>query len=142
MAFHVDNDEIIRRFLGYAFVDYKHILTEEKNSLDSNSVKNRPMSIVWTQRGALSRPGDLVLRNLDKLSDYTMENKTMKYSAVGKMFTCKLSYGYSHVEGYGFIDLKAEDAELDVIQRFDHGSLKKVYICHFIPEQRFSMMQF
>merc|ERR1719435_787270 len=130
---------ITRRSLGYAYVNFQQQADAERalETMNFDSMKGRPMRLMWSQRDPSLRRsglGNVFIKNLDR----SIDNKAMydTFSAFGNILSCKVaqeSDGSS--KGYGFVHFETEEAAKNAITKVNGMLLneKKVFVGRFVP---------
>ena len=106
-------------------------------TMNFDSMKGRPMRLMWSQRDPSLRRsglGNVFIKNLDR----SIDNKAMydTFSAFGNILSCKVaqeSDGSS--KGYGFVHFETEEAAKNAITKVNGMLLneKKVFVGRFVP---------
>jgi len=141
LSIRVCRDNITRRSLGYAYVNYQNLQDAERalDLLNYKEIKDKPIRIMWSQRdpsGRKSSPSNIFIKNLDK----TIDNKLLydAFATYGNILSCKIatdSHGIS--KGYGFIHYETEESANQAIEKLNEKLIqgKQVYVGKFIPSK-------
>jgi len=141
ISIRVCRDNITRRSLGYAYVNYQNLSDAERalDLLNYRDIKGRPIRIMWSQRDPSLRKAatsNIFIKNLDKSIDNKLLYDT--FATYGNILSCKIATdSHSNSKGYGFIHYETEEAANLAIQKVN-GKLiqgKQVFVGKFIPSK-------
>lgn len=130
----VCRDAVTRRSLGYAYINY-HNVSDAERALDTlayNTVKDRALRIMWSQRDPSLRKsgvGNIFIKNLDKSIGVKQLHDT--FSAFGNILSCKVvTDEHGHSRGYGFVHYESQDHSDQAIAKVNGMLLngKKVFV--------------
>lgn len=138
----VCRDAMLRRSLGYAYVNYHNAADAERalDTLNFTPIKGKPCRVMWSHRDPSSRrngKGNIFIKNLDK----NVDNKSLfdTFSAFGNILSCKVAtvMDGDNVKslGHGFVHFETEEAANLAIEKVN-GMLisdKKVFVGPFVP---------
>jgi len=141
MSIRVLRDNVTRRPLGYAYVNYYSMQDAERalDTLNYTMVKGNQCRIMWSQRDPGLRKsgvGNVFIKNLDKSIDNRSLHDT--FSAFGNILSCKVVLDEKgESRGYGYVHYETADAADKAIARVN-GLLiegKKVYVAHHVSRK-------
>ncbi|XP_052085612.1 polyadenylate-binding protein 4-like [Mytilus californianus] len=140
LTIRVCRDEITRRSLGYAYVNFQQQEDAAKalDVMNFDTINGQPIRIMWSQRDPFLRKSgvsNVFIRNLDK----NIDNKALydTFSAFGHILSCKIVCDKHGSRGYGFVHFENVDAARNAIKK-KNGMLlngKKVFVGRF-PNRR------
>ena len=133
----VCRDNVTRRSLGYAYVNYvshddaKRALEE----LNYEEIRGRPCRIMWSQRDPSirrSNAGNIFIKNLHK----DIDNKALldTFSQFGNILSCKVKTDQNNVSlGYGFVHYATPEAAAEAISKVNGKMVmgQKVFVGPF-----------
>eukprot|EP00102_Acyrthosiphon_pisum_P019462 XP_016656672.1 PREDICTED: polyadenylate-binding protein 4-like [Acyrthosiphon pisum] len=134
----VCRDNITRRSLGYAYVNFQNMADAEcaLDTMNFEILNGCPMRIMWSQRDPSLRKsgvGNVFIKNLDK----NIDNKAMydTFSAFGNILSCKVAQDETgQSKGYGFVHFDMEQSATQSIEKVNGMLLngKKVFVGRFV----------
>ncbi|KAL9653493.1 hypothetical protein ABK040_002126 [Willaertia magna] len=148
ISIRVCKDNITRKSLGYAYVNFQNPQDAERalDTLNYTDVKDRPIRIMWSQRDPSIRKsgiGNIFIKNMDK----SIDNKALydTFSAFGNILSCKVCQvtrkderGEPVVEsaGYGFVHFETQEAAEKAIAKVNGMLLngKQVFVGPFVKK--------
>lgn len=141
LSIRVCRDMITRRSLGYAYVNFQQPGDAERamDTMNFDSVKGRPIRIMWSQRDPSLRKsgvGNVFIKNLDKGIDNKALYDTM--SAFGSILSCKIvTDDHGQSKGYGFVHFETEESARNAIGKVNGMLLndKKVFVGRFMSRR-------
>jgi len=133
----VCRDNVTRRSLGYAYVNY-HASADAERALDTlnySSIKDTPCRIMWSHRDPSLRKsavGNIFVKNLDK----NIDNKALydTFSLFGNILSCKVATDeQGRSLGFGFVHYETEEAAKTAIERVNNMMIgnKTVFVGPF-----------
>lgn len=137
----VCRDNITRRSLGYAYVNF-HNVTDADRALDMlnySLIKGRPCRIMWSHRDPSIRRsgvGNVFIKNLDA----GIDNKSLfdTFSTFGNILSCKVEVDeMGNSKGYGYVHYETQEAADLAIEKVNGMLLNdtQVYVGTFIPKK-------
>jgi polyadenylate-binding protein len=147
----VCRDNVTRRSLGYAYVNF-HAVADAERALDTlnySSIKGRACRIMWSQRDPSLRKsgaGNIFVKNLDR----SIDNKALydTFSLFGNILSCKVQCDREgKSQGYGFVHYETDEAAKQAIERVNGMQIgdKTVEVALFVkntdrdqPEKAFT----
>eukprot|EP01134_Creolimax_fragrantissima_P002140 CFRG2140T1 len=137
----VCRDNITRRSLGYAYVNFHNFLDAERalDTMNYAPIKEQPCRIMWSQRDPSQRKsglGNVFIKNLDK----EVDNKALydTFSAFGNILSCKIVENEAGVScGYGFVHYESGESAQNAIEKVNGMLLagKKVFVGPFVARK-------
>jgi polyadenylate-binding protein len=139
----VCRDNVTRRSLGYAYVNFHSAVDAERalDTLNNSQLKGRPIRVMWSQRDPSVRKsgvGNIFIKNLDKSIDHKALYDT--FSDFGNILSCKVALDDKGVsKGYGFVHYEtqkmADEAIAKVNQCVIGNSNLVVFVGPFISKK-------
>eukprot|EP01065_Artemidia_motanka_P026786 TRINITY_DN3202_c0_g2_i1.p1 TRINITY_DN3202_c0_g2~~TRINITY_DN3202_c0_g2_i1.p1 ORF type:complete len:572 (+),score=199.30 TRINITY_DN3202_c0_g2_i1:127-1842(+) len=141
ISIRVCRDAVLRKSLGYAYVNYQSAVDAERALalLNYKTVKGRSMRVMWSQRDPALRKsgaGNIFVKNLDKGIDHKSLCDT--FSTFGNILSCKVvTDPQGESRGFGFVHFEGEEAAKEAIERMNGMLLNgvKVYVGPFVKRQ-------
>ncbi|KNC78792.1 polyadenylate-binding protein 1 [Sphaeroforma arctica JP610] len=137
----VCRDNITRRSLGYAYVNFHNFLDAERalDTMNYADIKEQPCRIMWSQRDPAQRKsglGNVFIKNLSK----EIDNKALydTFSAFGNILSCKIVENeVCESLGYGFVHYESDESAENAIEKVNGMLLagKKVFVGPFIARK-------
>jgi len=135
----VCRDNITRRSLGYAYVNFHNIIDAERALETHNCVPilNKTCRIMWKQRDPSMRKtgvGNVFIKCLDESIDNRTLNDT--FSAFGNILSCKVAFDDQGVsKGYGYVQYETQEEADHAIAQVNGMEIKKkiVHVQRFLP---------
>lgn len=136
----VCRDDVTKRSLGYAYVNYLDPQDAERaiTTLNHTLIKNRPCRIMWQQRDPSRRrqgKGNIYISNLHE----SIGNKDLydAFSQFGTISSCKvvLDRETGQSKGYGYVHFEKEEDARKAIELVNGKDIRgnTVYAAYFIP---------
>merc|ERR1719265_2948768 len=133
----VCRDNVTRRSLGYAYVNF-HSVSDAERALDTlnySNIKGRSCRIMWSHRDPSLRKssaGNVFVKNLDK----NIDNKALydTFSLFGNILSCKVATEpQGNSKGYGFVHYETDEAAKQSIERVNGMQIgeKTVFVAGF-----------
>jgi len=137
----VCRDNLTRRSLGYAYVNFSNVTDAERalDTLNNSLIKNKPCRIMWCQRDPSVRKsgvGNIFIKNLDPSIGHKELYDT--FSAFGNILSCKVVLDENgHSKGYGFVHFGTMESADDAIKTVNQKMLKtkKVFVGKFVTKK-------
>ena len=137
----IDDDQVTRRSLGYAYVNFHNVQDAERalDTMNFSDIKNRPCRIMWSQRDPSLRKsgvGNVFIKNLAPAVD----NKGLfdTFSVFGNILSCKVATDDAGLsKGYGYVHYETAGAAEDAITNFNGNFIEEmeVHVGPFIRSQ-------
>lgn len=140
ISIRVCRDEITKKSLGYAYVNYLTEL-EAKHAMDTinfDLLKGKPMRLMWLARDSSLRKsgvGNIYVKNLEKSIDTKILHET--FSVFGNISSCKIVVDECGVsKGFGFVHYEMAEAARNAIEKLNGMVFNNmtVYVGSFIPK--------
>jgi polyadenylate-binding protein len=139
LSIRVCRDNITRRSLGYAYVNFQNPADAERalETLNYRTLRDRPIRLMWSHRDPSVRKsgsGNVFIKNLHPDIDHQTLYDT--FSQFGNILSCKVSTDPRTGEsrGYGFVHFESEESAKAAIEKVDKMLLKgqQVYVAKFV----------
>lgn len=137
----VCRDNITRKSLGYAYVNFHSVQDAERalDTLNYSNIKGRACRIMWSHRDPNLRKtgsGNVFVKNLDK----NLDNKALydTFSLFGNILSCKVAKDHEgRSRGYGFVHYETAEAAKEAIEGVNGKQIgeKTVYVGEFVKRQ-------
>jgi len=135
----VCRDNITRRSLGYAYVNFHNIIDAERALETRNCavILDKTCRIMWKQRDPSMRKtgvGNVFIKCLDESIDNRTLNDT--FSAFGNILSCKVAFDDQGVsKGYGYVQYETQEEADRAISQVNGMEIKKkiVHVQRFLP---------
>lgn len=140
-SIHVCRDNITRKSLGYAYVNFPSSQEAEKvkEKYNFTLIQDRPIRIMTSNRDPSSRKsgvGNLIVKNLTP----DINEKTLHeiFSSFGPIESCKVSFSNKNGERvsneYGYVQFATEEAAENAIKKLNGKLLneRKLQVSHFV----------
>jgi polyadenylate-binding protein len=137
----VCRDNLTRRSLGYAYVNFNNVTDAERalDTLNNTPIKGKPCRIMWCQRDPSVRKsgvGNIFIKNLDTSIGHKELYDT--FSAFGNILSCKVVYDETgQSRGFGFVHYESSESGEEAIKTVNQKLLKtkKVYVGKFVSKK-------
>jgi polyadenylate-binding protein len=146
LSIRVCRDNISRRNLGYAYVNFQQP-SDAKRAFDTmnfDMIKGRKCRIMWAQRDPSIRKSGVGYSFIQKL-DKNIDNEALynTFSAFGNILSTKIVMDDHGSKGYGFVHFDTEEGARICIEKVNGMLLngKKVFVGRFMTRrERIDMM--
>jgi len=137
----VCRDNLTRRSLGYAYVNFLSVVDAERalDTLNNTPISGKPCRIMWSQRDPTIRKsgvGNLYIKQLDP--NITHKELFDTFSAFGNILSVKVALDPNgQSKGFGFVHFENAESADNAIKTVNDKILgtKRVYVGKFVTKK-------
>jgi len=137
----VCRDNLTRRSLGYAYVNFLSVVDAERalDTLNNTPISGKPCRIMWSQRDPTIRKsgvGNLYIKQLDP--NITHKELFDTFSAFGNILSVKVALDANgQSKGFGFVHFENAESADNAIKTVNDKILgtKRVYVGKFVTKK-------